>query len=32
VFEQECIALPEVIQLFAEGRIRLQGRAVTILP
>ena len=32
VFEQECIALPETIQLFAEGRIRLQGRAVTILP
>lgn len=32
VFEQECIALPEVIQLFAEGRIRLEGRAVTILP
>lgn len=32
VFEQECIALPEVIQLFAEGRIRLEGCAVTILP
>jgi formyltetrahydrofolate-dependent phosphoribosylglycinamide formyltransferase len=32
VFEQECMALPEVIQLFAEGRIRLEGCAVTILP
>jgi phosphoribosylglycinamide formyltransferase-1 len=32
VFEQECIALPEVIQLFAGGRIRLEGRVVTVLP
>jgi len=32
VFEQECIALPEAIQLFAEGRIRLDGRTCTILP
>jgi phosphoribosylglycinamide formyltransferase-1 len=28
VFEQECIAYPEAIRLFAEGRVRLvQGRA-----
>jgi len=30
VFEQECIAYPEAIQLFAEGRVSLQGRTVCI--
>ena len=30
VFEQECIAYPEVIQLFSENRIRLEGDRVTI--
>jgi formyltetrahydrofolate-dependent phosphoribosylglycinamide formyltransferase len=32
VFAAECIAYPEAIRLFAEGRIRLEGRQVTILP
>jgi len=31
VFEKECIAYPEAIRLFAEGRIHLDGRTVTIL-
>ena len=31
VFEQECIAYPEVIQLFGEDRIRLEDDRVTIL-
>ena len=32
VFEQECIAYPEAIQLFAEGRVALKdGRVVRIL-
>lgn len=30
VFEQECVAYPEAIQLFAERRIRLTGKEVTI--
>ncbi|MGB2987592.1 MAG: phosphoribosylglycinamide formyltransferase [Phycisphaerae bacterium] len=30
VFEQECIAYPEAIQLFAERRIKLEGGRVTI--
>lgn len=30
VFEKECIAYPEAIRLFAEGRIHLEGRKVTI--
>jgi phosphoribosylglycinamide formyltransferase-1 len=30
VFEQECIAYPEAIQLFAEGRVKLDGLTVTI--
>lgn len=30
VFEQECIAYPDTIQLFAEGRIRLLNGCVTI--
>lgn len=32
VFEQECIAYPEAIQLFAEGRLRIEGPRVRILP
>jgi formyltetrahydrofolate-dependent phosphoribosylglycinamide formyltransferase len=32
VFEQECIAYPEVIRLFAEERVRLDGRRVVITP
>ncbi len=30
VFEQECIALPEALQLFAEGRLQLHGRRVAV--
>jgi phosphoribosylglycinamide formyltransferase-1 len=30
VFEQECLAYPEAIQLVAEGRLRLNGRRVAI--
>lgn len=32
VFEAECELYPEVIQLFAEGRIKLNGDRVEILP
>jgi len=32
VFEQECIAYPEAIQLFAEGRLKIEGRRVRVLP
>ena len=32
VFEQECEAYPEAITLFAEGRLRIEGRRVRILP
>jgi len=32
VFEQECIAYPEAINLFAEGRLRIEGERVSILP
>jgi formyltetrahydrofolate-dependent phosphoribosylglycinamide formyltransferase len=32
VFQQECEAYPEAIQLFAEGRLRIEGRRVRILP
>jgi phosphoribosylglycinamide formyltransferase 1 len=32
VFEQECIAFPEAIVLFAQGRLRVEGRIVHILP
>lgn len=32
VFEQECEAYPEAIRLFAEGRLEIHGRRVTILP
>ncbi|UCE60929.1 MAG: phosphoribosylglycinamide formyltransferase [Phycisphaerales bacterium] len=30
VFEQECIAYPEAIQLFADGRVKLDGLTVTV--
>jgi formyltetrahydrofolate-dependent phosphoribosylglycinamide formyltransferase len=32
VFEQECEAYPEAIQLFAEDRLRIEGSRVRILP
>ncbi|MDG2291670.1 MAG: formyltransferase family protein [Phycisphaerales bacterium] len=32
VFEQECTAFPEAIQLFADGRLTLQDDAVRIAP
>jgi formyltetrahydrofolate-dependent phosphoribosylglycinamide formyltransferase len=31
VFEQECEAYPEAIQLFAEGRLQTEGRRVRVL-
>ena len=31
VFEQECAAYPEAIRLFAEGRLRVEGRRVRVL-
>ena len=31
VFEQECEAYPEAIRLFAEGRLRIEGRRVRVL-
>ncbi len=31
VFEQECEAYPEAIHLFAEGRLRIEGRRVRVL-
>ncbi len=30
VFEQECIAYPEAIRLFAEGRLRVEGGRVVV--
>ena len=30
VFEQECIAYPEAIKLFAEGRLQVQGNRVKV--
>jgi|WetSurMetagenome_2_1015567.scaffolds.fasta_scaffold29266_3 phosphoribosylglycinamide formyltransferase 1 len=30
VFEQECIAYPEAIRLFIEGRLKVEGRQVSI--
>ena len=30
VFEQECIAYPQAIRLFAEGRLRIEGNRVRI--
>jgi len=32
VFERECEAYPEAIQLFAEHRLKIEGRRVRILP
>jgi phosphoribosylglycinamide formyltransferase 1 len=32
VFEQECEAYPEAIRLFAENRLRIEGRQVRIYP
>jgi phosphoribosylglycinamide formyltransferase-1 len=32
VFEAECDALPEAIALYADGRLRLEGRRVRVLP
>ncbi len=32
VFEVECEAYPEAVQLIADGRVRLEGRRVRILP
>jgi folate-dependent phosphoribosylglycinamide formyltransferase PurN len=31
VFEQECVAYPEAIRLFAAGRLRIEGQRVRIL-
>jgi phosphoribosylglycinamide formyltransferase 1 len=31
VFAEECVAYPEAIRLFAEGRLRVEGRRVRIL-
>ena len=32
VFAEECIAYPEAVKLFAEGRLRIDAQQVTILP
>jgi formyltetrahydrofolate-dependent phosphoribosylglycinamide formyltransferase len=32
VFEQECLAYPEAIRLFAEGRLRVEGNHVRVSP
>lgn len=32
VFEQECIAYPEAIRLFAQGRLQREGRRVRVSP
>lgn len=32
VFDQETIAYPEAIRLFAQGRLKIEGRRVRILP
>jgi phosphoribosylglycinamide formyltransferase-1 len=32
IYHQECQAYPEAIRLFAEGRLRIEGRRVRILP
>jgi phosphoribosylglycinamide formyltransferase-1 len=32
VFQEECKALPEVITLYAEGRLKVDGRRVRIVP
>jgi len=31
VFEQECLAYPEAIRLFAQGRLKIEGQVVRIL-
>jgi folate-dependent phosphoribosylglycinamide formyltransferase PurN len=31
VFKEECIAYPEAINLFAEGRLKIEERKVRIL-
>jgi len=31
VFEQECEAYPEAIRLFAEARLRIEGRRVRVV-
>ncbi|MBM4033280.1 MAG: phosphoribosylglycinamide formyltransferase [Planctomycetes bacterium] len=31
VFEQECVAYPEAVRLFGEGRLRIEGRRVRVL-
>jgi folate-dependent phosphoribosylglycinamide formyltransferase PurN len=30
VFEQECIAYPEAIRLFAEGKLTIDGKIVRV--
>ncbi len=32
VFQEECVAYPDALRLFAEGRLEIQGRRVIILP
>jgi phosphoribosylglycinamide formyltransferase 1 len=32
VFEAECVAYPEAIQLIADGRVRVEGRRVRVAP
>ncbi len=32
VFEQECIAYPEAVRLYQQGRLRIDGRRVRIAP
>ena len=31
IFQEECKALPEAIALYAEGRLRVDGRRVRII-
>jgi phosphoribosylglycinamide formyltransferase-1 len=31
VFAEECVAYPEAIRLFAEGRLRVEGRRVRVI-
>ncbi len=32
VFQEECKALPEAIELYADGRLRVEGRRVSVVP
>ena len=32
VFQQECLAYPEAVQLYAEGRLEIRGNRVKVLP